>query len=1117
MTRTTNASKQATVLLLPGDGIGPEVTAAAKSILEYVVDQSHRDIRIVELQAGIGGAALDLDAATPLSDEALRTARTADAVFLGAVGGPKWSSECGWTGARPEQGLLKLRKELDLFANIRPIRFPSALCKSRSPIKDHLLRDFDGFVFVRELVSGIYFGQRQEAAAGDEAAFDTMAYTREEIERVGQVALQLCHSGPQTQPLVVVDKANVLATSRLWRHVVSKLASQPEHSDVALSYMLVDSTAMEIVARPYKLNGHVVLTENMFGDILSDEASVLVGSLGVLPSASLGHGHQGLYEPIHGSAPDIAGTNIANPTGAILSVAMMLRHSLGMPDHAAAVERAVQRAMDEGDGDTIGERATQDLGGTATTTQFTARVLHFLSQELPKARRPMTICEKILTHAAINLPPPGQVASGDMICVRVDWTLASELTWKGMEKTYDLLARPPIHDPTRFWLAIDHTVDPSINHMAKPQSLIKASERFAREAKLTDFHGPNQTILHTEFYRQRAQPGQIVIGADSHSCSAGGVGAFAVGLGAADVCLSMCTGQTWLRVPEIVEIRFVGQPPFGIGGKDTILYVLGELKRNTVAFERAVEYTGPGLQYLSCDARFAIANMTTELGGLAGVFAADDTTAAYIGQRTDPQHVLGARYFSADKDAQYAATHIIDLSRVESLVAVYPSPDNVMPVAQVAGTHLDGCFIGACTTAEEDLILAALVLEQGLKRGWTPTVHGRRKVTPGSVVILSKLRKLGLVAVYERAGFEIGAPGCSFCLGIAADVAGEGEVWLSSQNRNFKNRMGKGSIGNLASAATVAASSFDMKICSPRELLDGVDRARFAALCASMDVTPDMMLLSSHPSAIATQAKPSPSKRGVAGVTVSEPAPILATVAASPPRRALTGDCTTAPDQPAIAGRVQIFGDHIDTDQIIPAQFMPGVDDEDLGTHCFEFYRPEFRDRVRDGACIVVAGAGFGSGSSREEAPRAMLGCGVKAVIAKSFAFIYNRNQYNMALLGLVVSDDAFYEQCAEGSDVSIDLTNRTVTLTSTAADESSAVFPFTLGDFEYRLVCEGGVTEMFKKYGKQVFGACMAEVNGVAVSELSAVDSQPPPFIKSTRVAVPEAGCTQNSAALAW
>lgn len=501
---------------------------------------------------------------------------------------------------------------------------------------------------------------------------------------------------------------------------------------------------------------------------------------------------------------------------------MLLEYSLGFKREARAIEQAVKNVLD------VQGLYSKDLGGQASTSQMGDAVLkelqtileqmnqkdlahlvktdergRMIPASLPFKRRPMTLCEKIICNSAIGLPVPYQVQPGDMVCVSVDWTIASELTWKGMEKTFDSMGRPNIFRNDRFWLAIDHTVDPSIYHLPKPKELISASEQFAKEAKLTDFHGPNQTILHTEFYRERALPGQMIIGADSHSCSAGGLGNFAVGLGAADVVMPLVTGETWFKVPETVEIRFEGQLPPGIGGKDVILYVLGLLKRNTVAFERAVEWTGPGLKHLSCDARFAIANMTTEFGGIAGVFEADEITAAYIAKRKEAKYQSGGIYFRADPDAEYVESHVIQLSDVDSMVALYPSPDNVVHVnevkvfsassyqAQVAGMALDGCFIGACTTGEEDLILGALVLEQGLKRGWVPSLKGKRKVTPGSVSIVAKLRRLGLIQVYEKAGFTIGAPGCSYCLGIAADRAGEGEVWLSSQNRNFKNRMGK--------------------------------------------------------------------------------------------------------------------------------------------------------------------------------------------------------------------------------------------------------------------------------------------------------------------------------------
>ena len=208
----------------------------------------------------------------------------------------------------------------------------------------------------------------------------------------------------------------------------------------------------------------------------------------------------------------------------------------------------------------------------------------------------------------------------------------------------------------------------------------------------------------------------------------------------------------------------------------------------------------------------------------------DGVTNSFVSSRKVARHKSAAMYFRPDEDAVYAETHVIDLAKTESFVAKYPNPDDVVPVSEVAGTSLDGCFIGACTTAEEDLILGALVLEQGLKTGLRPVGTGKRKVVPGSRPILDKLRKSGLAAIYEQAGFEIGIPGCSYCVGMSADKAAEGEVWLSSQNRNFENRMGKGSIGNLASAATVAASSFNMTIADPRELIDQIDPARWESL-----------------------------------------------------------------------------------------------------------------------------------------------------------------------------------------------------------------------------------------------------------------------------------------------
>jgi homoaconitase/3-isopropylmalate dehydratase large subunit len=303
----------------------------------------------------------------------------------------------------------------------------------------------------------------------------------------------------------------------------------------------------------------------------------------------------------------------------------------------------------------------------------------------------------------------------------------------------------------------------------------------------------------------------LVIGSDSHTCSAGSVGCLAIGLGVSDVTMPLIIGETWFKVPESVNIRLINAPGPGIGGKDTILYIMKELKRNTVAADRVVEFTGPGVEHLSCDARFAIANMTTvsrpfncmmcsdsqkEFGGITGIFVPDQVTYDFINRRKLSRHKKNAAYFRPDDDAEYASTYVIDLAQVESFVALYPSPDDVVPVSKIEGTHLDGCFIGACTTAEEDLIIGAMVLEIGFGKGLVPIKEGKRRVVPGSLPILDRLKKLGFVDIYEKAGFTVGVPGCSYCVGMGADRAGEGEVWLSSQNRNFENRMGKGMYGD---------------------------------------------------------------------------------------------------------------------------------------------------------------------------------------------------------------------------------------------------------------------------------------------------------------------------------
>eukprot|EP01059_Diplonema_ambulator_P025618 TRINITY_DN42716_c0_g1_i1.p1 TRINITY_DN42716_c0_g1~~TRINITY_DN42716_c0_g1_i1.p1 ORF type:complete len:373 (+),score=104.98 TRINITY_DN42716_c0_g1_i1:47-1165(+) len=327
------STKAPLITLLPGDGIGPEVLEQAVRVLECVGE--------FRLQEGlIGGASIDKTGGNPLTDETVEMCKKSDAVLLGAVGGPKWDTRKASEG-RPEQGLLKIRKELNLFANLRPVKIFTPLLDS-CPLRPELVTGADLLV-VRELTGGLYFGPRREE---DETgtAEDTLPYSIEEVQRIVRVAA--AEAMNRKGRLLSVDKANVLASSRLWRRVATETVTK-EFPKVALSHGLVDSVAMDLIKKPTAFD--VIVTENLFGDILSDEASVLSGSLGLLPSASLGvAGTPGMYEPIHGSAPDIAGQGKANPIAIILSVAMMMRSSFGDNKKAQAIEDAVDAALAAG-------------------------------------------------------------------------------------------------------------------------------------------------------------------------------------------------------------------------------------------------------------------------------------------------------------------------------------------------------------------------------------------------------------------------------------------------------------------------------------------------------------------------------------------------------------------------------------------------------------------------------------------------------------------------------------------------------------------------------------------------------------------------------------------------
>ena len=328
-------NKKNNILVLPGDGIGPEVCNEAIKVINHLNDIYKLDILIEEF--AVGGSAYE-EFGNPLPEDTLKAAKEADAILLGAVGGPKWDNID--YELRPERALLGLRAELDLFANLRPAILSKYLSDSSS-LKSDKVQDLN-LLIVRELTGGIYFGEPRGRSKSGDSAFNTMIYSKTEIRRIGRIAFEAAQK--RTKNLCSVDKANVLEVSVLWREVISQLSE--EYPDVELSHMLVDNAAMQLVRDPKQFD--VIVTGNLFGDILSDIAAMLTGSIGMLPSASLNSENKGMYEPVHGSAPDISGKELANPIAAILSVAMMLKYSFNMNEASSAIENSIQEVLSEG-------------------------------------------------------------------------------------------------------------------------------------------------------------------------------------------------------------------------------------------------------------------------------------------------------------------------------------------------------------------------------------------------------------------------------------------------------------------------------------------------------------------------------------------------------------------------------------------------------------------------------------------------------------------------------------------------------------------------------------------------------------------------------------------------
>lgn len=600
---------------------------------------------------------------------------------------------------------------------------------------------------------------------------------------------------------------------------------------------------------------------------------------------------------------------------------------------------------------------------------------------------PLTLTQKILISKSARRT---SARVGDVLDLSIDWILSSELSLNGMQVTYDRLRHLSVQRPDRFLLAIDHTVDPvSLVRDRKTMDLVRGARAFARSRDLEAFYDANQAIMHTAFYRNHGLPGQLVIGADSHTTSHGALGTLAFGLGGADVAVASLIGTTWLQMPETLAIAFRGAPAFGVTGKDIVLRTLRVLGSNARALERVVEYSVEHPSVLSVDARFTICNMTAELGGLTGIFEPDATVADFLSARG---RVLDeAVFFKADEGAQYAGHETIDLTHLGPQVAKPFSPDNVFDVEACLGEPLDGCFIGACTTTEEEIILGALVLQVMRARCVAPAASGKRLVVPGDVEMHRRLESLGLLDAYRYYGFRIGVPGCHLCLGVGSEQAGEGETWLSSQNRNFRNRMGKGSLAWLASAATVAASAASMCIEDPRPYLQDIEPDRFNSLRIT--------------------AAPASVRHSTAGRSRYKTA-----------RHTTQRSTLSTPLAGRIAGRAMVFGDNVDTDAIIPGQFCNITDKTEIGKKCFAYTRPDVPETCAAGRNIVVAGHGWGCGSSRENAAWALVGAGFQAVIARSFGFIHRRNLVNEGVPTILLDDIRFFDALNENDMLEIDL-----------------------------------------------------------------------------------------------
>ncbi len=785
------------ITLLPGDGIGPEVTRQAVRVLERIAWRFGHELTFEERD--IGGVAWQKHGHV-LPEETLRTCLAADAVLLGAVGSPEFDH------LRPEAGLLALRRALGGFANLRPAFCHESLVGA-SPLRPEIVRGADVLI-VRELLGGIYYGE---------------AYTKPEIERVARIAFEIART--RRRKVTSVDKANVLASSRFWRETVTAVAA--EYADVELEHMYVDACAMHLVTNPRRFD--VLLADVMFGDILSDEASAFAGSLGMLPSAAIG-GKVDLYEPVHGSAPDIAGRNVANPFGAIASAAMLLRYTAHLEEEARAIEYAMASVLAAG-------HRTRDIGGSASTSEIGDRVIDALA--------PRTLFDKLWDSHVVHRPSDGPPL------LYIDLHLVHEVT---SPQAFDGLrdAGRGVRRPERTFATVDHNVPTAVPRTVTDPVAAKQIEALRSNCTsfgitLYDIDSAQQGIVHVigpELGLTR--PGMTIVCGDSHTSTHGAFGALAFGIGTSDVEHVLATQCLRYAKPKSMRVEVTGTLEVGVTAKDLALAIIARIGTDGAA-GHVIEYSGEAVRTLSMEGRMTLCNMSIEAGARAGMIAPDETTLAWLSESGRPGRSLRDRARRAitagetpalrtDHGAVFDRSVTIDASAIAPQVTwgttpgmtvpvtgKVPSPANAAmqraleymalePGTAVEAIAVDRVFVGSCTNGRlEDLRAAARVA-----KGYSVASTVRAMVVPGSQSVKRAAEEEGLDVVFRDAGFEWREPGCSMCLGMNEDVLQPGERCASTSNRNFEGRQGRGGRTHLVSPAMAAAAAIEGRFTDVR-------------------------------------------------------------------------------------------------------------------------------------------------------------------------------------------------------------------------------------------------------------------------------------------------------------